>query len=189
MAMHKITGSARHGWEKMTPSMGFGNQRQQHEMPPMPPAAIKQARDTLSGARQTAPHYNTLNLSFHVPFSSTLPGPEVDDVIHATPGAFDRWTHPLGTDESTPNHKLPVHVGNVENLRGLCRQMSETSDGRLLATVTSSEPKPIPGLQIAPLKVLVTNVCLSGDPDLVRKMRGRILNDTPISLVSIQAQS
>ncbi len=169
--------------EKMTPSIGFGGQRQQHDIPPVPSSSTKRSSDATPLPRQTAPRHNPLNLSFNVPFSSNLPGPEVDDIIHGTHGAFDRWTHPEGTEEGTPNHKLPIHAGNVEALRSMCKKMSESSEGRLQATVTSSEPRPIPGLQLGPLKALVTNVCLAGDPDLVRRMRGRILNDSPICLV------
>lgn len=94
-----------------------------------------------------------------------------------------RWTIPAGTEEDLPIHKLPVHTGNVERLRAMCKAMSDNSEGRLAATITSSEPRPIPGLQRGPLKALVTNVVLSGEPDLVRRMRSRILNDTPILLV------
>lgn len=189
--MHKIqglTGSARHGWDRMTPSaINFGMQRQQ------PPDSItaqtpasnlfpKRASD-IAPTRQTAPRYNPLNLSFNVPFSSNLGGPDVDDIIHATPGAFDRWTHPEGADEDTPIHLLPVHVENVENLKSLCRHMSDSSEGRLQASVTTSKPRQIPGLQVPSVKTLVTNVCLAGDAELVKRMRGRILTDTPISLV------
>lgn len=172
----------------MTPSaINFGMQRQQ------PPDSItaqtpasnlfpKRASD-IAPTRQTAPRYNPLNLSFNVPFSSNLGGPDVDDIIHATPGAFDRWTHPEGADEDTPIHLLPVHVENVENLKSLCRHMSDSSEGRLQASVTTSKPRQIPGLQVPSVKTLVTNVCLAGDAELVKRMRGRILTDTPISLV------
>ncbi|KAI9715931.1 MAG: hypothetical protein M1828_000519 [Chrysothrix sp. TS-e1954] len=180
--MHKLTGTARHGWERMTPSMGFGNQRQQHEMPPMPNAGVRQARDPASMSRQTAPRSTISNLSFNVPFSSTLPGPEYEDIVHSTPDAKRRWTHPRDADENMPIHKLPVHAENVEDLRNLCRKLSETSNGHLQANVTSSEPKALTGLQIASSKVLITNVCLSGEKELVKRMRGEILNDTPISL-------
>jgi hypothetical protein len=192
--MHKIssfTGSARHGWDKMTPSMGFGPRPPQPPEPPMPGMVLppsKQARpDVAALGRQAAPRQGPLNLSFNVPFSSNLAGPEPDDVIHATPGAFTRWTHPEGTPEGAPSHKLPVHAQNVEALRLMCKQMTEQSEGRLQATVTSSEPRPIPGLQPGP-KTLVTNVCLAGEPELVRRMRGRIFNDTPISLVCWEAR-
>ena len=86
----------------------------------------------------------------------------------------------------TPTYQLPVHTQNVEALRDFCKVMTETSEGRLQASVTSSEPKPINGLQFGgPLKNMVTNVCLSGDPESVKKMRYRIFNDHPISLVWI----
>lgn len=182
--MHKLsnfTGSARHG-------LGFGGPRQQHDLPPPPPSivqGVKLSRDAPTILRQTAPRYNNLSLCFNVPFSSNLAGPDLDDVIHSTPGAFARWTHAEGTEENTLNHKLPVHTENVENLRDMCKRMSDRSEGRLNAHVTSSEAKAIPGIQIGPLNALVTNVCLSGDPDLVRKSRGSILNSTPISLVSM----
>jgi len=194
--MHKIssfTGSARHGWDKMTPSMGFGPRPPQPPEPPMPGMVLppsKQSRpDVAALGRQTAPRQGPLNLSFNVPFSSFLAGPEPDDVIHATPGAFTRWTHADGTPEGAPTHKLPIHAQNVEALRLMCKQMTEQSEGRLQATVTSSEPRPIPGLQSPPHKTLVTNVCLSGEPELVRRMRGRIFNDTPISLVCLESRN
>lgn len=187
--MHKISnltgfGAARHGLDKMTPSIPFGNQRQQSDGTPGPPQGIKQARDPAGVPRQTAPRLNHLSLSFNVPFSSGLTGPEPDDIIHASPDAFKKWTHPADTTEGTPVHQLPIHTQNVESLRSYCKAMSETSEGRLQASVTSSEPKPIPGLHLGgPSKSLVTNVCLSGDPDIVKKMRYRIFNDHPIRLV------
>ncbi|EON69243.1 hypothetical protein W97_08503 [Coniosporium apollinis CBS 100218] len=180
--MHKIsnfTGYARHGMEKMTPSMGFGMSRSHNEMPAQTPVK----RPVGANASSPAPPPGTpVNLSFNVPFSSNLAGPEMEDIIYASPGGFARWTHPEGTEEGTPNHKLPVHVQNIENLKALCRQISENSDGRMHANVISSEPQPIPGLQRGPLNALVTNVCLSGEVDLVKQIRARILNETPISL-------
>lgn len=98
-----------------------------------------------------------------------------------------RWTQPSIGDEPALTHKLPVHTGNVERLRDLCQQMSESSDGRVLATITSSEPRAVPGLQRGPSKAPVTNVVLSGEPDLVRRMRARVFSDTPIVLVSLRA--
>lgn len=161
--------------------MGFGSSRTQHEIPITPP--MKRPLGATAGSPGPAPG-SIITLSFNVPFPANLAGPEPDDVIYASPGAFKRWTHPEGTAEGTATHKLPVHAQNIENLRVLCRQMSEESPGRLQATVTSSEPKPLPGLQRGPSKTLVTNVCLYGESELVHKMRGRILNETPISLVS-----
>lgn len=61
--------------------------------------------------------------------------------------------------------------------------MGEQTDGRVAATVVSAESKPLPGLQRGPLRALVTNVCLSGELEIVNSMRCKILNSTPISLV------
>ena len=118
-----------------------------------------------------------------MPFSSNLAGPDPDDNMWASPGAKARWTHPEGTADATPTHKLPVHAQNVDNLRNLCREVSEQTEGRVSANVTSAESKPLPGLQRGPLRALVTNVCLSGELEIVNSMRCRILNSTPISLV------
>lgn len=177
--MHKIsnfTGQARHGWERMTPTFGMSRPhsdmashslRRPHGAPPMtPPTGIDP----------------TVNLSFNVPFSSTLGGPDVDDVLHASPGALQRWTFPEGTLEGTPVHNLPVHTSNVEALRRLCRQITESSNGRIEAVVFGSEPKSVASLQRRP-QGLVTNVCITGEGETVRKMRARILNETPILLV------
>ncbi|KAF2262164.1 hypothetical protein CC78DRAFT_468652 [Lojkania enalia] len=182
--MHKIsnfTGQARHGWEKMTPSTGFPFSRSNHDLPVTAP--IKRP-STASAAPPVIPPGTQVNLSFNVPFSSNLAGPDVDDIIFASPGATARWTHPEGTAESLPPHKLPVHAQNVENLRTACREVTEQTDGRVSATVVSAESKPLPGLQRGPLRALVTNVCLSGELEAVNQMRCKILNNTPISLRS-----
>lgn len=135
------------------------------------------------------PADNIVNLSFNVPFASNLTGPDIQEIIHASPKALERWTFPAGTEEGMPTHKLPVHTGNVEQLRRACRVLTEGSGGRMEATVTSSEPKPIPALQRRPLKGLVTNVCISGDTETVHKMRAQILNQTPIALVMTRYRS
>ncbi|RMY79053.1 hypothetical protein D0862_13251 [Hortaea werneckii] len=185
--MHKIsnfTGQARHGWEKMTPSMGFGMSRPQH--PPQdisiaPPAAKRSVVGTSMSPNPAVPGH-PVNLSFNVPFNSNLPGPDKEDVLYSSMGAFQKWTHADGAMEDTPNHALPVHTRNVENLRSLCKQISEQSGERIHATVTSSKPKPVPGMQRGPLTTPVTNVCVSGDAEVVHKMRAKILNETPITL-------
>lgn len=186
--MHKITnftGSARHGWEKMTPA-AFGMSRPNPNVnvnmdSPMSPALKRPLTSSPHGP--TTPADGIVHLSFNVPFSSNLAGPDGDDILHASPGALERWLHPEGTPEGTPTHKLPVHASNVEALRRLCRELSEVEPKRLEAAVTSSEPKAIPALQRRPLKGLVTNVCLSGDAEMVHRMRGRILHETPLALV------
>lgn len=131
-----------------------------------------------------SPHTPTddlVNLSFNVPFASSLPGPDVDEILHASPNAVERWTFPEATEEGPPIHKLPVHHANVEQLRRACRVITE---GKIVeATVMSSEPKPVPSLQQRPPKGLVTNVCVTGLEQDARKMRAQILNSTPIALV------
>lgn len=124
----------------------------------------------------------TVNLSFNVPFSSTLAGPDVDDVLHASPGALQRWTFAEGTPEGTSVHQLPVHTNNLEGLQRLCRNITEEKGGRVEATLTTSEAKAVPSLQRRP-NGLVTNVCVTGDGEIARKMRAKILNETPIMLV------
>lgn len=178
--MHKITnftGQARHGWDRMTPA-SFGISRphtdisaSQHlRRPQGPPTAPPQS-----------PADSTVNLAFNIPFASNLPGPEPEDILHSSPGAFQRWTFPSGTADGTSVHNLPIHANNIEALRNLCRQISEQSGGRIEASVTSSELKPSQSLQRR-ANGQVTNVCLSGDGDL-HKMRAKILNETPIALV------
>ena len=172
-----FAGQARHGLEKMTPS-GFMS-RPNMDSGPQP---IKRPLGATPMSPMT-PADSMVNLSFNVPFSSNLPGPDPDEILHASPDALQRWTFPEGTDATIPIHKLPVHSSNVETLRRLCRIMSESSGGRVEASVTSSEPKAIPALQRRPTKGLITNVCVSGDTETVHKMRAKILNETPIALV------
>lgn len=184
--MHKIsnlTGSARLGWEKMSPSsLGMSSRPNMDASSASPPIKRPLAGNPVT---PVTPADTTVNLSFNVPFSSNLAGPDPEDILYASPGAIDRWIHPEGTEEGTPTHKLPIHANHVEALRKLCREISEEDRGstRVEATVTSSEPKPIPALQRRPLKGLVTNVCLSGDADTVHQLRGKILNETPVALV------
>jgi hypothetical protein len=175
--LSNFTGQARHGWEKMTPA-AFGMGRPTVDSMPVPPS-IKRS---LAPAPMSTTD-STISLSFNVPFASSLAGPDPAEILHASPLAVHRWTHPDGADEGTPTHQLPVHARNVEQLRQLCKSLSEGSGGRLDATVTSAERKPLLPSQRLARKGLVTNVCVSGEGDLVHKMRAKILNDTPIALV------
>lgn len=126
-----------------------------------------------------------------MPFSSTLAGPDREEIIHATPDALRRWCFPEGTPEGTPTYHLPAHTENVEHLRRLCAAITESSNGRIEATVTSSEPKSNTAATVvpSPLSVqrrprgLITNVCISGDGETVHAMRAKILKETPIALV------
>ncbi|KAL9115258.1 MAG: hypothetical protein Q9227_001052 [Pyrenula ochraceoflavens] len=143
--MHKITnftGQARHGWERMTPA-AFGMSR------PHPDMSNSQSLRRPPGPTSAAPATSsdtTVNLSFNVPFAASLFGPDPDEILHSSEHALQRWTFPTGTPEGTPAHKLPVHTQNVENLRMLCRHISEASNGRLEAAVTSSELKAVQSL-------------------------------------------
>jgi hypothetical protein len=180
--MHKIsnfTGQARHGWERMTPA-AFGMSRFHQDMPTPQPLRRPQGSPAL--ASQAGVDSSPVNLSFNVPFASSLPGPDPDDILHSSPGAFQRWTFPAGTPEDTPVHRLPVHVQNEERLRAACTYISEQSGGHIQATVTSHEPDAGPALHRKP-QGLVTNVYISGDGELVYKMRAKILNETPIMMV------
>ena len=178
-----ITGQARHGLEK---TGLVGSRPNPMDMPPMP----QQLKRPINGQPMspiTPQADGTLHLSFNVPFSSHLAGPEVQEIIHASPKAVERWTFPECTEEGTPLHKLPVHYGNVEQLRRMCRVITEGTH-HVEATVTSAEPKAIPLLQ-RPMKGLVTNVCVSGDPEMVSKMRAKIFNESPIMLVGLSSIS
>ncbi|EME47757.1 hypothetical protein DOTSEDRAFT_69640 [Dothistroma septosporum NZE10] len=183
--MHKIsqfTGSARHGWDRVTqPTFGMSRPQHQHQQPDNHNPMMKRSLAGSSMSPNPSVPGHPVNLSFNVPFSSNLPGPDKEDILYSSTGAYQRWIHPEG-GESAPNHALPVHTRNVENLRSLCRQLRESSGERVQATVTSSKPKPIPGMQRGPLTALVTNVCISGDSDVVHKMRAKVLNETPITL-------
>lgn len=174
-----FAGQARHGLDKITPAALMS--RPNMDLPIS--HSIKRPIVSSPMSPQT-PVDSTVNLSFNVPFSSNLTGPDVEEILHASPEALRRWTFPSGTEEGTPTHKLPVHANNVEQLRRLCKILSDGAVARVEATVTSSEAKPIPTLQQRPLKGLVTNVCVSGDADMVHKMRAKILNETPIALVT-----
>ena len=180
-----FTGQARHGWEKMTPAgFGMGRPHPQSGPPSQQPPPQQQLRKqhVATAISSHNPPESLISLSFNIPFASSLSGPEQDEILHASKDALHRWLHPSGTLEGTPTHRLPVHVRNVEELRGLCKGLGESSGGRLEATVTSSESKSMPNQRV-PKKGLITNVCVSGDSDIVYKIRAKILNDTPIALV------
>ncbi|KAK3112924.1 hypothetical protein LTR53_010294 [Teratosphaeriaceae sp. CCFEE 6253] len=185
--MHKIssfTGQARHGFGMSSFGMSRPPAAAPHDYSAAPPTAKRALAGTSvsPGPGSGGLHGHPINLSFNVTFHSNLAGPDKEDVLFSSTGAFQKWIHPEDTEEDTPTHALPVHTRNVENLRSLCKQMSEGSGERLHATVTSSKPKPVPGMQRGPLTALVTNVCISGEADVVHKMRAKILNETPITL-------
>lgn len=171
-------GNARHGLERMTPNSFMS--RQHVDLP-----TNNSSRRSIPSAPLTpnAPGDGKVHLSFNIPFSSTLSGPDPAEVLHATPDASRKWTFPPDAAEDTPIYQLPVHADNVESLRKTCRLLSESSMGRMEATVKCSEPKNRRS------QGLLTNVCISGDTETVYKMRAKVLNETPIVLVRFIARS
>jgi hypothetical protein len=173
--------TTRDGWRRMTAmTIPFPPSGSVQGSNPALASPVKLQTPMTPTAAET-PESN-VSLSFNVPFSSNLAGPDVEDILHASPGAVERWLHPEGTPDGSPTHKLPVHAGNVDSLRKLCREITESNKERNLeATVTVSEPKQIATLRRP--KGLVTNVCLLGRADVVGQMRGRILREMPVAMV------
>ena len=166
--MNKLA-NMRHWSERMGP--GFGMSRPNMNMTTAP-----QHKATHGSPPILSPSSpdTTIHYSFNVPFSSDLAGPNTEDILYATAGAVLKWTHPEDAPDDVPVWELPVHATNVVNLRKLCKDIS-SSGLPIEAHVKSSEPKRVKGQ--------VTNVCLSGSPELVHKSRETILNDTPLALV------
>lgn len=175
--MHKISNN----FSRMTPA-AFGISRF-HQDVPQQPQPLRRPQASTHAAPPGHSEYSIVNLSFNVPFASNLAGPERDDVLHASPGAIQRWTFPAGTPEGSPTYKLPVHVQNEERLRGLCQYIGDSSTGRIETLVTSIETNQA----VSPVPTgLITNVCISGDHDVVHKMRAKVLNETPILMVWVK---
>ncbi|KAG4437576.1 hypothetical protein IFR05_006963 [Cadophora sp. M221] len=167
--MNKLA-NMRHWSDRMGPNFGMGRPnmtmtpgqpQQQHKMNGASPILSPTQGDT------------PIHYSFNVPFASDLAGPNIEDILYATKGAVERWTHPSDAPDDVPIHELPVHAQNVTTLRQLCKDLTN-GPLPIEAHVKSSEPKRVKGQ--------VTNVCLSGSPELVHKSRETILNDTPLAL-------
>ena len=184
--MHKLsnfTGQARHGWESLKPGMSFGNRS--HSEGPMSQPPLKRpamggnamAGNSASPGPQPGSH---IALSFPVPINTSLAGPEAEEVLFATAGAHARWVH---QDDNLPVDQLPVHQQQVKRLLTLCNSISDLTGQRVIAEHKSDFPKPVAGLQRTQLKVPVHAVCLHGEVEAVNKMRAKILNEMPISLV------
>lgn len=174
-----IANSARSGWDRMVrPSMPFGHRAPTTDIHPQP---FKRTSVT-NTSTSPAPHPNSsVTLSCSVPFNSELSGPKRDEVIYASPGAFDRWIQPEGSEDK-PVYDLPVHVAHRDGLERLCDSIVRHTNGNVSYHIRSGLPKPVSGLPPRS-KAWVTNVCLRGAYDLVSSARSAILNQTPISLV------
>lgn len=177
-----IANSARSGWDRMTraPSMPFGAHRSNNtDIHPQP---FKRT-STAPSSSPVPPPNAPVTLSFNVPFNSDLAGPRRDEVIYASPGAFDRWILPEGSEEK-PVYDSPVHVQHRENLEMLCETIVRQTNGSIKYFIRSGLPKPVAGMPPRS-KAWVTNVCLRGAYEVVSSARQAILNQTPISLVCI----
>lgn len=167
--MNKL--NMRHWSERMAPA-GFGMSRpNMHLATQMPHPKPQHPAQMPPSAQDSTIHY-----SFNVPFASDLPGPNTEDIVYGTSDAVLRWTHPESAPDDVHIYELPVHQQNVMQLRALCKDITN-SPLPIEAYVKSSEPKRVKGQ--------VVNVCLSGLPELVHKTRERILNETPLALVSL----
>ncbi|KAE9968947.1 hypothetical protein BLS_005302 [Venturia inaequalis] len=173
-----IANSARSGWDRMVrPSMPFGHRAPTADIHPQP---FKRTSVT-NTSTSPAPHpSSSVTLSCSVPFNSELSGPKRDEVIYASPGAFDKWIQPEGSEDK-PVYDLPVHVAHRDNLERLCDSIVRHTNGNVSYHIRSGLPKPVSGLPPRS-KAWVTNVCLRGPYDLVSSARSAILNQTPISL-------
>jgi len=122
-----------------------------------------------------------VTLSFNIPFNSELAGPKREEVIYSSPGAFDRWVQPEGSEDK-PIYDLPVHAQHRDSLEMLCEQIVHKTNGQIRYFIRSGHPKPVAGMPPRS-KAWVTNVCLRGLYDVVHGTRQALLNSTPISLV------
>jgi len=174
--MNKLANlNMRHWSERMSPNFGMSSR------PNMPPlsAINPHSKVTPQGAVPIVPaqaNNSPIHYSFNVPFASDLAGPNTEDILHANTDAVLRWTHPMDAPDDVPVSELPVHTQNLANLRKLSKDLT-SSPLEIEAHVITTMPKHA--------KSQVTTVCLVGAPELVYRARETILNDTPLSLVSI----
>jgi hypothetical protein len=167
--MNKLA-NMRHWSDRMGPG-AFGMSRPNMNMNAIAPQhkTAHGVSPILSPTEQSHIHY-----SFNVPFSSDLAGPNTEDILYATNGAVLRWTHPEDAPDNVPIYELPVHAQNVANLEKMCQDLSK---GPLPVEAH------VKSCVLQRVKGQVTNVCLSGSPELVHKSREAILNDIPLALV------
>jgi hypothetical protein len=182
--MHKLTnfaGGVRHGWE-----MPFGvNRSQHHDMPRNP--QYQRPPHTPTTPTQL-PHATPISWCFKVPLNNTLIGPDPKQIIYASQGASERWTHQPGSPDDTPTHLLPVHQQHLDDLRNLCARMKTELGVEAIVTLGRANTlAPMPSLQPTQTNNIVANVCVNGrDYDIVRRVREHILNQSPITMVSFE---
>ncbi|RKF72823.1 putative kh domain-containing protein [Golovinomyces cichoracearum] len=171
--MNKLA-NMRHWSDRMGP--GFGMSRQPNMNMSHNTTISSSQHKTTHGQSHGPPQVSSntpIHYSFNVPFASDLAGPNIEDILYATNGAVERWTHPANVPDDVPIYQLPVHAQNVTDLRRMCADIT-SGPLPIEAYVKSSEPKRVKGQ--------VTNVCLLGSPELLHKSRETILNETPLAL-------
>lgn len=169
--MNKLA-NMRHWSERMGP--GFGMSRPIMGMPPVQAPQQKTGHGTPPILSPTVGGDQTIYYSFNVPFASDVAGPNTEDIVYASPGSVLRWTHSEDAPDDVKVHELPVHAKHVADLKRLCRDISN-GPLPIEAHVKSSEPQRVRGQ--------VTNVCLSGSPEMVHQTRETIFKQTPLALV------
>jgi hypothetical protein len=176
--MNKLT-TMRQWSERMSPNFGLGGGRPNI---PIGNPNPHQKNPAQQGPAMPAPQGPdaTIHYAFNVPFAADLAGPDTEDILHATTDAVLRWTHPADAPDDIGVYDLPIHAQNLAKLRNLCRELT-VGPLPIEAHVITKSPQPnVKGSQIV-------TVCLSGSPELVYKSRETILNDTPITLVRVEA--
>jgi hypothetical protein len=132
------------------------------------------------GHKASANIAENLSFSFCVE-TPTLVGPDARRIAFATPGARERWLPPSAVEGANlPAYKLPYHRQNLDNLQRLCKSLSDGPE-HVIASVRINETKSSPGKQTKPP---TTTVSLYGDPDVVLRTRGILLESVPLKLVS-----
>ncbi|KAK6346791.1 hypothetical protein TWF696_006900 [Orbilia brochopaga] len=122
----------------------------------------------------------TENLSFSFCIETpSLAGPDPKRIAFATPGAKERWLQPVGSDAANlPAYTLPYHRQNLDNLKRLCKSLSDGPE-HVVANAQINEQKPVAG---KPRRSPVTTISLYGDPDVVLRTRGILLESVPLKL-------
>ncbi|KAF3149093.1 hypothetical protein TWF569_005173 [Orbilia oligospora] len=122
----------------------------------------------------------TENLSFSFCVETpSLTGPDPTRIAFATQGAKEKWLHPAGSDSANlPPYMLPYHRQTLDNLKRLCKSLSDGPE-HVVASAQINEPKQVIG---KPRRLPVTTISLYGDPDVVLRTRGILLESIPLKL-------
>jgi hypothetical protein len=139
-------------------------------IPSRPPMSSKMQGSSQNGLDPGAYIY----AAFKVPFTADLPGPDTEDIVHATTDAVERWTHPQNVPDDVPVHQLPAYTRTLARLQEACEKITASSE-HVEANVITSYPKGNAGPQ-------VTTLCLTGVADAVYNAKREIFRQVPVSL-------